>query len=69
MKINAAFITSIRSELKERGIKEPTLDEWKKLAAFDNSDRDLEGRVMAAISMVYGNEPRVLKLNSMRRKD
>ncbi|MCL2844081.1 MAG: hypothetical protein FWE23_01310 [Chitinivibrionia bacterium] len=65
---NVAFIDAIRRELKERGLKEPTLEEWKKLAAFDDSDRDLENKVMTAVSMIYGDEPRVLCLNSMRNR-
>ena len=62
MENNVVFVTSVRNELKEHGLKEPTLEEWKKLTAFDTSDRDLENKVMAAVSMVYGDEPK-LKLN------
>ena len=65
---NTIFVAGVRRELKERGLKEPTLEEWKKLVAFDTSDRDLENRVMMAVSMVYGDEPKVLRINSVLNK-
>jgi hypothetical protein len=65
---NAVFVASVRKELKERGLKEPTLEEWKKLVAFATADRDLENKVMMAVSMTYGDEPKVLRINSVLNK-